>query len=95
MEIAQIVVQERYRKAQRPDQGPEDPEVIRDKDLLPLGIEIEELGTEDCLKLTSASLIMSKGDLHTAIVARGRKAIVTHAMALMDLLSFFMMRLSC
>ena len=29
-EVAHVVVQERDREAQRPDQGPEDPEIARD-----------------------------------------------------------------
>ena len=47
--IAQIVVQKGNPEAERPDQGPKDPKVVRDQDRLALVIEIEELGAKDCL----------------------------------------------
>ena len=48
-EIAQIIIQKKDREAQRPDQGPKDPKVIRDQDLPPLRIEVEELGAKNRL----------------------------------------------
>ena len=47
--IAQIVVQKGNREAERPNQGPKDPKVVRDQDRLALVIKVEELGAKDCL----------------------------------------------
>lgn len=97
--IAQIVVQKGNREAERPNQGPKDPKVVRDQDRLALVIKVEELGAKDCLNYFLVIMHVEPREtsvgFNTAMVAKGRNAIVTLAMAFMDLLSFFKMWLSC
>ena len=57
--IAQIIIQERNHQATRHDKGPEDPKVVRDEDLPPLGIEVEELGAEYRLSLAWSVVVLS------------------------------------